>query len=88
LAAESNEVLGLNVVGLKRRGFTREVLQDIKHVYRRLHGEGGNLRTAAASLLEQKAYASEEARRFLEFFKSGTRRFARPRSAFAAPADE
>jgi UDP-N-acetylglucosamine acyltransferase len=88
LGAERNEVLGLNVVGLKRRGFTRAVLQDIKHAYRRLHGEGGNLRTAAASLLEQKAYSSEEAHRFLEFFTGGTRRFARPRSGAAAATDE
>jgi UDP-N-acetylglucosamine acyltransferase len=88
LAAERNEVMGLNVVGLRRRGFTSEVRQDIKHAYRRVLGEGGNLRIAATSLLEQKAYASEEARRFLEFFKSGTRRFARPRFGSAPATDE
>jgi UDP-N-acetylglucosamine acyltransferase len=88
LGAERNEVMGLNLVGLRRRGFTREVLQDIKHAYRRLHGEGGNLRAAATALLEQKAYDSEEARRFLEFFKSGTRRFARPRLGSASATED
>ncbi len=88
LGAERNVIMGLNVVGLRRRGFTREVLQDIKHAYRRVYGAGGNLRTTAVSLLEQKAYASEEARRFLEFFTGGTRRFARPRAESASAADE
>jgi UDP-N-acetylglucosamine acyltransferase len=83
LAAERNEVLGLNVVGLRRRGFSREVMQDIKLAYRRLHGAGGNLRNAAESLLARNAYDSEQARHFLEFCRVGTRRLARARSAFA-----
>lgn len=81
LGAERNEVMGLNIVGLRRRGFTREALQDLKLAYRNLHGAGGNLRSAAEALLARKAYSSEQARRFLEFFTGGTRRFARPRSA-------
>jgi UDP-N-acetylglucosamine acyltransferase len=84
LAAERNQVLGLNVVGLRRRGFTREVTHEIKLAYRSLQGDAGNLRNTAASLLAQNAYASEQARHFLEFFLTGTRRFARAR---ASPAD-
>ncbi len=80
LGAERNELLGLNVVGLRRRGFTAAVLQDIKYTYRRLLGAGGNLRNAAASLLAHKAYATDQARLFLEFFQAGSRRFARPRT--------
>jgi UDP-N-acetylglucosamine acyltransferase len=91
LAAERNAVLGLNLVGLRRRGITREVLQDIKRAYRRLHLSRGNLRTVAASALAQREHSSEEAHRFLEFFQTGTRRFARARYAAAAditPRDE
>jgi len=91
LAAERNTILGLNFVGLRRRGLTREAMHDIKLAFRRLHRSRGNLRTTAACLLDQKEYASEEGRRFLEFFQSGTRRFARPRYASsddAAPLDE
>jgi UDP-N-acetylglucosamine acyltransferase len=80
LGAERNQLRGLNVVGLRRRGFTPEVLHDIKLAYRRVLGAGGNLRTAAASLLAQHTYTSEQARHFLEFFQSGARRFARPRT--------
>jgi len=80
LGAERNELLGLNIVGLRRRGFAPEVLQDIKLTFRRLLGAGGNLRKAAASLLAQQAYKSEQARHFLEFFQGGARRFARLRS--------
>ena len=91
LAAERNAVLGLNVVGLRQRGITREVIQDIKRAYRRLNFSRGNLRAIAASALAQREHGSEEARRFLEFFQSGTRGFARARYAAAAdiaPRDE
>jgi UDP-N-acetylglucosamine acyltransferase len=88
LGAERNELLGLNLVGLRRRGFTPEILRDIKLAYRRLFGAGGNLRSAAASLLAQDTFASGQARQFLEFFKNGARRFARPRSDEFRNADD
>jgi UDP-N-acetylglucosamine acyltransferase len=88
LGAERNELLGLNVVGLRRRGFTRETLRELKLAYRRLLSDGGNPRTTAASLLAQKLYASGEARHFLEFFQGGTRRFARARAASADSTDD
>jgi UDP-N-acetylglucosamine acyltransferase len=84
LGAERNELLGLNIVGLRRRAYPSEVIQDIKLAYRRLHRGRGNLRNTAATLLAQRAYSSEQARQFLEFFLIGTRRFARPRCASAA----
>jgi UDP-N-acetylglucosamine acyltransferase len=87
LAAERNDVIGLNLVGLRRRGFTRDVIKDIKLAYRCVHAGRGNRRDVAADLLARQAYASTQARQFLEFYKGGTRRLARPRSA-SADSDE
>jgi UDP-N-acetylglucosamine acyltransferase len=79
LAAERNDIAGLNIVGLRRRGTTRNAIEDIKRAYHRLYRPIGNLRTVAESLLASGEFTSEEAKRFFEFFQGGTRRFARPR---------
>lgn len=82
MAAERDEVPGFNFVGLKRRGFPREAIQELKDCYARVFG-GGDPRPVAAALLARVRTA--EARRFLEFFAGGKRGFARPgRGAHAA----
>ncbi len=81
LVAERNEIPGFNVVGLKRRGFPRATIQELKAAYARVFG-GGDPRTHAAALLAAGP-ASAEARRFLEFFTGGQRPFARPRGTSA-----
>jgi UDP-N-acetylglucosamine acyltransferase len=87
LVAERNDVIGLNLVGLRRRGFTRDVIKDIKLAYRCVHASRGNPRHVAADLLARGTYASAQARQFLEFYQGGSRRFARPRSASAGSAE-
>jgi UDP-N-acetylglucosamine acyltransferase len=84
MAAERNTVYGLNVVGLRRRGFTREVLSQIKQAFRETLARGGNLRERAAEELSSGRYASSEARAFLEFLVAGRRTFARVRQDAAA----
>jgi UDP-N-acetylglucosamine acyltransferase len=86
MAAERNTVYGLNVVGLRRRGFTREVLSEIKQAFRETLARGGNLRERAAEEISSGRYASPEARAFLEFLVAGRRTFARVRQD--ATADE
>lgn len=76
MVAERDEVPGFNLVGLKRRGFSREAIQEIKAAYAAVFG-GGDPRKPAASLLEAGVQHAE-ARRFLEFFAGGKRGFARP----------
>lgn len=78
LVAERDEVSGLNLVGLKRRGFSRETLRELKDAFRRVYSASGNIRTLAAGALASGGFASPEARRFLEFFGAGKRSFARP----------
>lgn len=76
MAAERDEVPGFNLVGLKRRGFSRETIREIKDCYHAVFG-GGDPRPRAAERLAA-GVQSPEARRFLEFFSGGKRGFARP----------
>jgi UDP-N-acetylglucosamine acyltransferase len=84
LATERNAVIGLNIVGLRRLGLTREVVDEIKRAFRALNTPVGNLREIAASTLQRGTFASAEARSFLEFFQGGRRGFARTRGRLAA----
>ena len=79
MAAERNEVIGLNVVGMKRRGIAREAVTELKDAYRVVYGGPGSLREAARDALSAGRYRTSEAQRFLAFFTEGRRGFARPR---------
>jgi UDP-N-acetylglucosamine acyltransferase len=79
LAAERNALIGLNVVGLRRRGLKRETLDEIKRAFRIMHVPVGNLREIAKATLQQGDFSSSEARTFLEFFQGGRLGFARLR---------
>ncbi len=76
MVAERDEVPGFNVVGLKRRGFSRDAIRELKDCFRTVFA-GGDPRKAAAARLAA-GVASAEARRFLEFFATGKRGFVRP----------
>lgn len=77
IVAERDEVSGLNLVGLKRRGFSREAIRELKEAFRAVYFETGNIRELAAAALSSGAYTTAEATRFLAFFAEGKRGFAR-----------
>ncbi len=77
MATERDELVGLNVVGLRRRGLKGPVLAELKSALRAVCGPVGNPRELAAAALAAGTYASPEARRFLEFFAGGRRGFLR-----------
>jgi UDP-N-acetylglucosamine acyltransferase len=79
MAAERNEVIGLNLVGLKRRGFSREAIGELKDAFRAVYLTPGNIRDIASDLLQAGGVRTPEARRFLTFFTEGKRGFARTR---------
>ena len=84
LVAERNEVSGLNLVGLKRRGVGREAIAELKDCYAAVFA-GGDPRKRAAT----RTARTPEAKRFLDFFTGGKRGFARPDPlASADPAGE
>jgi UDP-N-acetylglucosamine acyltransferase len=81
MAAERDDVIGFNVVGLRRRGFSRAAMAELKAAFHDVYFTPGNIRQVAAARLAANAFASAEARRFLEFFAGGKRSFARARRA-------
>jgi UDP-N-acetylglucosamine acyltransferase len=79
MAAERNEVIGLNLIGLKRRGVVREAMRELKAAFRVVYFTPGNIREIATQAVASGGFRTAEARRFLEFFVSGKRGFARAR---------
>jgi UDP-N-acetylglucosamine acyltransferase len=73
LVSERNEVSGLNLVGLKRRGVGRDAIAELKECYVAVFAGGDPRKLAAA-----RTARTPEAKRFLEFFSAGKRGFARP----------
>jgi UDP-N-acetylglucosamine acyltransferase len=78
IVAERDEVSGLNLIGLKRRGVSREAIKELKEAFRAVYSESGNIRELATKALVSGSFTTAEARKFLEFFTSGKRSFARP----------
>ena len=79
LATERNALIGLNFVGLRRRGLDRKALEELKRAFHALDAPVGNLPDLAATALRSGLFTSAEARDFLEFFQSGRRGFVRTR---------
>jgi UDP-N-acetylglucosamine acyltransferase len=79
LLTERNEVIGLNLVGLKRRGASREVLRELKEAFQAVYETPGNIREIAAKMLSGSRFKTAESHSFLEFFGGSERGFARPR---------
>jgi UDP-N-acetylglucosamine acyltransferase len=87
MAAERDEIVGLNLVGLKRRGFSGEVIAELKECFREAFFDGGNVRHRAQEMLA-RGVQSAEVRRFLEFFAGGRRGIARARRVWSAESGE
>lgn len=88
MVAERDDIIGFNVVGLKRRGFTRAAIAELKAAFHDVYFTPGNIREVAAQRLAGRPPETAEARRFLEFFAGGKRSFARPRRGSAGERDD
>lgn len=76
MAAERNTAHGLNLVGLRRGGFERPNLADLKKCYRAVYFGGGNLKKKAAEAVREHEFGSTATgARFLAFFEHGKRGF-------------
>ena len=64
-----NQIANLNVVGLKRRGFSSQEVADIKQLYRLLYnGDTLSFKKRAEMLLEEGVAETEKGQQFLKFF--------------------
>ncbi len=65
-AREPLQYVGINSVGLRRRGFSNESVLEIEDIYRTLYVKGHNV-TNALAIIEQEAPASKEKEQILNF---------------------
>ncbi|WP_414661979.1 acyl-ACP--UDP-N-acetylglucosamine O-acyltransferase [Horticoccus sp. 23ND18S-11] len=79
MVADRDDVIGFNAVGLRRRGFSRAAIAELKSAFKDVYFTSGNIREVAGQRLAANAFETPEARRFLEFFAGGKRGFARAR---------
>jgi|EP01034_Spumella_vulgaris_P041123 UDP-N-acetylglucosamine acyltransferase len=72
---------GVNIEGLKRRGFTREQINAIRAAYKTLYRSGLTLEEAKAAMIEQEAALAEDvavhARAMREFLDTANRGIVR-----------
>jgi len=71
IARGDNGICGLNVVGLRRAGFTAEQRLELKQLYHALFRGGQNLRDAAAAA--QESFSSPAATVLLDFLAGAKR---------------
>ena len=64
--------VGLNIVGLRRRGFTREQINNIQEVYRYLYLSGYNT-TQALDKIESELSETEEQKDIVDFVRASSR---------------
>ena len=72
MAAGRNGVAGLNIVGLRRAGFSPEQRAEIKEAFALLYRRGLNVTQALAAAREREWGA--EARAFFDFVGAGKKR--------------
>ncbi|HEY4988850.1 MAG TPA: acyl-ACP--UDP-N-acetylglucosamine O-acyltransferase, partial [Opitutaceae bacterium] len=58
MAAERNDVSGLNLVGLRRRGVSREAILELKEAFRLVYFKTGNIREVARTALAAGTFTS------------------------------
>ncbi|NOQ40959.1 MAG: acyl-ACP--UDP-N-acetylglucosamine O-acyltransferase [Desulfuromusa sp.] len=71
------KVVGLNLTGLKRRGFSSEALANIKKMYKLVFRSNLKLEEAVAKLEEQFDGSAPEVATYLDFLKKSERGLAR-----------
>lgn len=68
-AREPLQYIGINSVGLRRRGYSNEKVLEIENIYRILYVKGHNV-TNALTIIEQECPPSIEKNEILDFIKS------------------
>jgi UDP-N-acetylglucosamine acyltransferase len=71
-AREPMSYVGINSIGLRRRGFTSEKIREIQNIYRILYQKSYN-NTQASRLIEAEMEATNERDEILQFIKNSKR---------------
>jgi UDP-N-acetylglucosamine acyltransferase len=79
MMAERNDLVGLNLVGLRRRGFSREEIRELKRLYHLLFSVAGRPHVLAAGLQADGMARTAPGQRFLGFISTpGKKGMMRP----------
>jgi UDP-N-acetylglucosamine acyltransferase len=70
-AREPLSYVGINSVGLRRRGFSNDIIHEIEDIYRTIYVKGYNV-TNALSIVEQEARNSKEKEQIVSFIREST----------------
>jgi len=68
-AREPLQYVGVNVVGMRRRGYSNESIQNVEDIYRTLYVKGHNV-TNALAIIEHEAPAGPEKEQILDFIRN------------------
>ncbi len=79
---KSSKVVGLNLIGLRRQGFQRNQIRDLKAAYRLIYRSDLKFEEMLAAL--KREYQDGPAQRFGEFLSGGERGFIQERRENAA----
>jgi UDP-N-acetylglucosamine acyltransferase len=74
IVAERNDLIGLNLIGLKRRGFARDTIKELKQLYQLVFGVEGRRRVLAEAALKDSVAQTGEGRSFLEFIAAESKK--------------
>jgi UDP-N-acetylglucosamine acyltransferase len=81
MMAERNELIGLNLIGLQRRGAERTTIKELKKLYHLVFDVAGRPKVLAQGALDDGLAESDEARHFLEFLTGESKKgVMRPRN--------
>ena len=80
------QLVGLNIVGMRRGGLSREVMLDIRRAYKFLFRSGKRLAEACAELEAQKPCA--EVQHMIDFCKNSTRGITAAKLSMREHADD
>ena len=79
LAHGRNQLAGLNLIGLRRRGVSAEAMAELKRAYHAVYAPATGCAAQAEAALAGGTYHTAEALAFLRFFLGGRRgRFVQP----------
>lgn len=74
MMSERNRLVGLNLVGLRRRGFDKEDIRELKRLFHLVFGSEGRPRVLARATLDDGLAATASGRAFLEFIATESRK--------------
>lgn len=74
------KLYGLNLIGLKRQGFSKETINELNRAYKILFKSKHTLKEAIKKVQEELPY-TEELKRLIEFLKTSKRGICRPTAA-------